>query len=273
MTDLTVAIADRVAVLTLNRPGRRNAYTGDMGARLSRAYRQCDDDDAVRAIVLTGAADDFCVGADFSTEASPFDAPSGEFTATPTNPAAFELRTPVIAAVNGHAIGIGLTLALQADIRIMANDAKYAVAQVRRGVIPDCMSHWTLPHLTGAAVAADILLTGRTFDGAEAVAMGIATRTLPGSQVLDHAMAVARDIAVNVAPMSAALSKRLLWDTLIKGYTPRQVAELETELHRRVMGGPDAREGVQAFLQRRAPRWSASVSQEWEPLPDVSGTE
>ena len=99
--------------------------------------------------------------------------------------------------------------------------------------------------------------------------MGIATRALPGGEVLDHAMAVARDIAVNVAPMSAALSKRLLWDTQIKGYTPRQVAELETELHRRVMGSADAREGVDAFLQRRAPRWSVSVSQEWEPLPRV----
>ena len=137
----------------------------------------------------------------------------------------------MIAAVNGHAIGIGLTIALQADIRIMAVDAKYAVAQARRGVIGDCMSHWTLPHLAGATAAADILLTGRTFDGAEAAAMGIATRSLPRGQVLDHAMAVARDIAVNVAPMSAALSKRLLWDTMIKGYSPRQVAELETQLH------------------------------------------
>jgi enoyl-CoA hydratase/carnithine racemase len=272
MTDLTVVIADGVALLTLNRPERRNAYTAEMSTLLNRAYRQCDDDDAVRTIVLTGAGDAFCVGADFSTDASPFDAPPGDvdFTAAPTNPAAFELRTPVIAAVNGHAIGIGLTIALQADIRIMADDAKYAVAQVRRGVIGDCMSHWTLPHLAGGAVAADILLTGRTFDGAEAAAMGIATRTLPGGQVLDHAMTVARDIAVNVAPMSAALSKRLLWDTLIKGYTPRQVAKQETELHRRVMGSADAREGVDAFLQRRAPRWSVSVSEEWEPLPEIS---
>jgi enoyl-CoA hydratase/carnithine racemase len=271
MTDLTVAIADGVALLTLNRPERRNAYTAEMGTLLNRAYLQCDDDDAVRAIVLTGAGDAFCAGADFAGATSPFDAPPDDagFTAAPTNPAAFELRTPVIAAVNGHAIGIGLTIALQADIRIMADNAKYAVAQVRRGVIPDCMSHWTLPHLAGGAVAADILLTGRTFSGAEAVAMGIATRTLPAGEVLDHAMAVARDIAVNVAPMSAALSKRLLWDTLIKGYTPRQVAELETELHRRVMGSADAREGVDAFLQRRAPRWSASVSQDWEPLPEI----
>jgi enoyl-CoA hydratase/carnithine racemase len=271
MTDLTVAVADGVALLTLNRPERRNAYTAEMGTLLNHAYRKCDDDNAVRAIVLTGAGDAFCAGADFAASTSLFDAPpdDAKFSAAPTDPAAFELRTPVIAAVNGHAIGIGLTTALQADIRIMASDAKYAVAQVRRGVLPDCMSHWTLPHLAGGAVAADILLTGRTFDGAEAVAMGIATRTMPGVEVLDHAMAVARDIAVNVAPMSAALSKRLLWDTLIKGYTPRQVAELETELHHRVMGGVDAREGVDAFLQRRAPRWSVSVSDEWEPLPEI----
>jgi enoyl-CoA hydratase/carnithine racemase len=270
MSDLTVTVADGVALLTLNRPERRNAYTAQMGELLNHAYRECDNDDGVRAIVLTGAGDAFCAGADFSTATSPFDAPPEDaaFTATPTDPAAFELRTPVIAAVNGHAIGIGLTIALQADIRIMAVDAKYAVAQVRRGVIPDCMSHWTLPHLAGSAVAADLLLTGRTFGGAEAAAMGVATRTLPAGEVLEHAMGVARDIAVNVAPMSAALSKRLLWDTLIKGYTPRQVADLETELHHRVMGSADAREGVEAFLQRRAPRWSASVSQQWESLPE-----
>jgi enoyl-CoA hydratase/carnithine racemase len=270
VTDLTVSVADGVALVTLNRPERRNAYTGQMGELLNRAYRDCDDDDGVRAIVLTGAGEAFCAGADFGTATNPFDSPPEEsaFTASPTDPAAFELRTPVIAAVNGHAIGIGLTIALQADIRIMAVDAKYAVAQVRRGVIPDCMSHWTLPHLAGGAVAADLLLTGRTFGGAEAVTMGIATRALPGGEVLGHAMEVARDIAVNVAPMSAALSKRLLWDIMIKGYTPRQVADLETELHHRVMGSADAREGVEAFIERRAPHWSLSVAQEWKPLPE-----
>lgn len=271
MSDLTVSIADGVALLTLNRPERRNAYTAEMGELLSRAYLECDADDSVRVIVVTGAGDTFCVGADFSSAASPFDAPPDRtaFSASPISPAAFELRTPVIAAVNGHAIGIGLTIALQADIRIMADGAKYAVAQARRGVLADCMSHWTLPHLVGAADAADLLLTGRTFTGAEAATMRIATRTLPGGEVLGHAMDVARDIAVNVAPMSAALSKRLLWDTLSKGYTPRQVADLETALHHRVMGGADAREGVEAFLAHRAPRWSASVSREWKPLPEV----
>lgn len=268
--DLTVAVADGVALLTLNRPERRNAYTAEMGTLLNQAYRQCDDDDAVRAIVLTGAGEAFCAGADFAADANPFGAPTGNqaFTASPTDPAAFELRTPVIAAVNGHAIGIGLTIALQTDIRIMASKAKYAVAQVRRGVIADCMSHWTLPHLVGGAVAADLLLTGRTFSGAEAVAMGLAVRALPNDEVLDHAMTVARDIAVNVAPMSAALSKRLLWDTMTKGYRPRRVADLETRLHRRVMGSADAREGVAAFLERRVPHWTTSVAGEWQPLPE-----
>jgi enoyl-CoA hydratase/carnithine racemase len=271
MTDpLTVEVLNNVAVLTLNRPQSRNAYTAEMGRLLNEAYRSCDADDDVRVIVLTGAGDFFCVGADFTGGATTFDPPAADapFTASPIDPPAFELRTPVIAAVNGHAIGIGITIALQADIRIMAVDAKYAVVQARRGVIPDCMAHWTLTHLAGAAVAADLLLTGRTFNGSEAVQLGIATRAVPADTVLDHALEVARDIAVNVAPMSAALCKRLLWDAAIRGYSPREVASLETELHHRLMGTPDAREGVTAFLERRAPRWSASVSREWNPFAD-----
>ncbi len=263
MSPLTVDVADGIAVLTLNRPERRNTYTAEMGALLSEAYRNCDADDAVRAIVLTGAGSAFCAGADVGGD--PFAAPqdSAAFTASPIDPAAFELRTPVIAAVNGHAIGIGLTIALQADIRIFATEAKYAVAQARLGVLGDCMAHWTLPHLTGASVAAELLLTGRTFSGAEAVAMGVANHALPAEQVLERAQNVARDIAVNVAPMSAALSKRILWDSVARGYGPRQVAALETDAHLRVMGSADAAEGVSAVREHRTPNWSAKVSREW----------
>jgi enoyl-CoA hydratase/carnithine racemase len=268
-TDVLVDVNAGVAVLTLNRPEHLNAYTAEMGTLLSQAYRRCDEDDDVRAIVLTGAGRAFCAGADFSGSASPFDAPAQDtrFSASPIEPAAFELRKPVIAAINGPAIGIGLTIALQADIRIAADDAKYGVVQVRRGVIPDCMSHWILAHLTNLGVAAEVLLTGRTFNGAEAVAFGIANQALPATQVLNHALEMARDIATNVAPMSAALCKRLLWDTTINGYTPRQVASLETQLHHRVMGTDDAREGVAAFLDRRSPRFSARLSADWTPLP------
>jgi enoyl-CoA hydratase/carnithine racemase len=270
MEDVIVEVSDGVAVLTLNRPERDNAYTEPMGRLLGEAYRDCDDDDAVRAIVVTGAGRSFCVGADFADGAKPFDAPpdSDTFSASPIEPPAFELRTPVIAAVNGHAIGIGFTIALQADLRNVAEDAKYGVVQARRGVIGDCMAHWTLPHFAGVAAAADILLTGRRFTGTEAVSLGVANRAVPAGEVLPAALGIARDIAVNVAPMSAALSKRLLWETVINGYTPRQVAWLETELHHRVMGSPDALEGPAAFLGRREPRWSASVSAEWQPLPD-----
>jgi enoyl-CoA hydratase/carnithine racemase len=269
-TDVLVDVDAGVAVLTLNRPEQLNAYTADMGTLLSRAYRDCDEDDDVRVIVLTGAGRAFCAGADFSGSTSPFDTPADDtaFSASPIDPAAFELRKPVIAALNGHAIGIGLTIALQADVRIVADNAKYGVVQVRRGVIPDCMSHWTLAHLTNLGVAAEVLLTGRTFDGAEAVAFGIANKALPAAQVFDYAVEMARDIATNVAPMSAALSKRLLWDTAINGYTPRQVASLETQLHHRVMGTEDAREGVAAFLDRRSPRFSARLSAHWTPLPE-----
>ena len=267
---VTVEVAAGVAVLTLNRPEHLNAYTADMGRLLGQAYRECDRDDDVRAIVLTGAGRAFCAGADFSGGASPFDSPAddGSFSASPIDPAAFELRKPVLAAVNGHAVGIGLTIALQADLRIVAEDAKYGVVQVRRGVLPDCMSHWTLAQLTNLGVAAEVLLTGRTFGGAEAVRLGIANRALPAARVLDHTMELARDIAVNVAPMSAALCKRLLWDTAIHGYTPRQVAALETQLHHRVLGGADAREGVAAFLDRRAPRFTGRPAADWVPLPE-----
>jgi enoyl-CoA hydratase/carnithine racemase len=268
--DVLVEVQAGVAVLTLNRPEHLNAYTAEMGTLLGRAYRDCDADDDVRAIVLTGAGRAFCAGADFSGGASPFEAPAQDsaFSASPIDPAAFELRKPVIAALNGHAVGIGLTIALQADIRVVADDAKYGVVQVRRGVIPDCMSHWTLTHLTNLGVAAEVLLTGRIFTGDEAVAFGIANRALPADQVLEHALDLARDIAVNVAPMSAALSKRLLWDSAIQGYTPRQVASLETQLHHRVMGTADAAEGVAAFVEKRPARFSARVSSDWTALPE-----
>ena len=146
MHQVLVEVDRGVAVLTLNRPEHLNAYTADMGTLLSRAYRDCDEDDDVRAIVVTGAGRAFCAGADFSDTASPFDAPPDDsaFSASPIDPAAFELRKPVIAAVSGHAIGIGLTIASQADIRIVADDAKYGVVQVRGRQYPTvCRTgHW-----------------------------------------------------------------------------------------------------------------------------------
>jgi enoyl-CoA hydratase/carnithine racemase len=257
--DVVVSTTDGVAVITLNRPDRLNVFTGGMGRLLSDAFTRCDADDDIRAIVVTGAGRAFCAGADMTPEADSFGPVSDGFSASPIDPPAWELRKPVIAAVNGHAIGIGFTIAMQCDIRYVAADAKLAIAQVRRGAIGDACSHWTVPHATSLAVAADILLTGRTFLGEEAARLGLVSRALPAGEVLPEAMSTAVDIARNTAPLSVALSKRLLW----KDAGIDEVRDLETLYHRLIFGGDDAREGPRAWMERRPPRWTTSINAEW----------
>jgi enoyl-CoA hydratase/carnithine racemase len=253
-------VADGVAVITLNRPDKLNAFTGEMAKNLGDAYAHCDGDDDVRAVVVTGAGRAFCAGADMSPEARSFsDEVGATFSSSPVSPPAWEVRKPVIAAINGSAIGIGLTLALQCDLRFVARDAKLAIPQVRRGVLGDMGSHWTLPRTTSMAVAADVLLTGRTFSGVEAVQMGIASRVLPAKQVLAAAVETARDIAENCAPLSLALSKRALWAQRDRAATET----LESVYHRVVMGTADAREGPMAWFEKRRPIWRLRVTEEW----------
>ncbi len=261
--DLLVELHDDgVAVATLNRPDTRNAFSGAMGEALGALYRRADTDDAIRVVVVTGTPPAFCAGADFTSGSAVFersDAPS--FRACPVTPTAWQIRKPVIAAVNGHAIGIGFTLTLHCDLRIMAVDAKYGVVQVRRGVMPDAFSHWTLPRIAGMGNAADILLTGRTFLGSEARELGVANRVLPNDEVLPAALEIAHDMAVNTAPVSVGVAKRLMWGSF--GLGPAQVDRAETDLHHHLMGEADAREGVHAFLERREPQWSLTVNDNW----------
>lgn len=254
-------VADGVATIALNRPAQRNAFGDGMGDELSAAFRRCDADDEIRAVVLTGTPPAFCAGADLSSGGDTFGTPGATFSAAALAVPAWEVRKPVIAAVNGHAIGLGFTLTLQCDIRIYAADAKYGLVQPRRGVMGDAYSHWTLPRIAGHAAAAEILLSGRTFDGAEAKELRVCSRVLPNDEVLPAAVELARDIATNVAPMSAALSKRLLWASWQMDRAA--VERAETEAHLAIMGKPDAREGVMAFLERRDPVWSGSVSADW----------
>ncbi len=266
--DLKVEITDRVAVVTLDRPERRNAFTTAMGVSLGRAYARCDADDEIRAVVLTGAGDAFCSGADLGAAGDTFAAPKAAedrhgaaFSASPVRPRAWEVRKPVIAAVNGHAIGLGFTLAMHCDIRYLATGARYAIVQVRRGVLGDAHSHWTVPRAAGFAAAAEILLTGRTFTAEEAVGWGLASRALAPSDVLPAALELARDVARNTAPLSVALSKRILWSS--PALSAAEVEAAETFAHEVVMGRADAREGVLAHLERRAPRWSLSPTRDW----------
>ena len=267
MAAVEVEIRHGVAVLTLNRPGELNVFSAAMGAELGAAYRRCDDDDGVRSIVLTGAGRAFCAGADLSPAAGSFGSPGEGFTANPFDPPAWELRKPVIAAVNGHAIGIGWTLALQCDLRFVALDAKLAIPQVRFGMLGDAGSHWTLRRATSQAVAADLMLTGRTVRGADAVGLGLASRALPAAEVLPAAVEAARGIATDCAPLSVAMSKRLLWSELDRS----EVVRRETAYHRVVMGSADAAEGPRAWRERRAPQWSGSVSGEWDSVLEAEG--
>lgn len=253
---LLLAIDSGVATITLNRPKQRNAVGDGMREELADAYRTCDRDDDVRVIVLTGAPPAFCAGADLAAGEDTFAKPGSGFSAAGIDVPAWTLSKPVIAAVNGHAIGLGLTLALQCDLRFFAADARYGVVQVRRGVVGDAYSHWVLPRLVGIANAAEILLTGATFDGRRAVELGLGSRVLDADDVLPAALEVAHDIATNTAPMSVAASKRLLWDSF--DLDRAAVGRRETEIHLAVMGHDDAKEGVRAHLERRPPEWSGN---------------
>lgn len=259
-------VSEGVATVTLNRPGARNAFGDGMGDELADALGCCDADEDIRVVVLTGTPPAFCVGADLSAGGETFAQNDGPgFSAAAVPMPAWRVRKLVIAAVNGHAVGVGFTLTLQCDIRIFAAEAKYGILQVRRGVMGDAYSHWTLPRIVGQSTAAELLLTGRTFDGTEARELGVCSRVLPAAEVLPAALELARDVAVNAAPLSVAASKELLWSTW--DLTADQIEGRETALHHQLMAHDDAREGVMAYLERRPPHWTGRLPR----LPDGPG--
>ena len=261
---------DGVAQITLNRPEKMNACSGELLDRLSELYRRCDQNDAIRAVVVTGAGRAFCAGADISAGAKTFDvSESGGFdgfSAAGVDFPAFKIRKLVIGAINGHAIGLGMTLAMQCDIRIFAREGKYGIVQVRRGVMGDAYSHWTLVRMIGLARAAEIMLTGRTFGGEELDRLGVASRVLPATEVLPAALELARDSAIHAAPLSVAVSKRLLWESC--ELSAAQVEHRETKLHKHIMSRADAIEGPLAYVEGRVPNWTLRVSKDWPEWPE-----
>ncbi|HVO25113.1 MAG TPA: enoyl-CoA hydratase-related protein [Candidatus Margulisiibacteriota bacterium] len=263
-------VVDRVATITLNRPDRLNAYTPTMRRELSAAFRQCDADDAVRAVIVTGAGRGFCAGADLSEGSSAFDRADRERyqeqvrqeRAADVRP--WEMTKPIIAAINGAAVGVGITMTLQWDIRIAAESAKIAFAFVRRGVMPEALSTWILPRLIGVSRAAEVLYSGRMLSAREALEFGILGRVVPDAELLPTVRALADDVARNAAPVSVAITKRLIWHNLLE--TDLQRAEdIESRLFWWTGTQPDAREGVRSFLEKRPPQWTMKPSSD---LPD-----
>jgi enoyl-CoA hydratase/carnithine racemase len=254
-------VKDRVATVTLNRPDRMNAWNAQMAGELSEAMRLCNDDDEVRAVVVTGAGRAFCAGADLSGGGGTFGGRERRTDARPPAPLyPYQIDKPVIAAMNGHGIGVGMTYPMLCDQRIVAEDAKLQFAFVRRGVIPELASHVIVARVAGFSNAADLLLSGRIFRGKEAAELGLASQALPADQVLAAAQERARDIAVNAAPVSVAISKRLLWEGITSSVP--EMLKREGKIFAWIGNQPDAKEGVVSFLERRDPEWKLKVSKD-----------
>jgi enoyl-CoA hydratase/carnithine racemase len=257
-------VEEGIALFTLNRPDHGNAHTQQMREELDLLFRQCSDDDAVRVIVVTGAGRAFCVGADLASGSSTFDVASGEEEGPHNELRCFgyQVKKPIIGAINGHAVGIGLTMPLNWDILIVAEDAKLAFPFVRRGIAPELGSTLLLPRLVGLSRAIELMLTGRIFSGAEAASYGLALEALPADNVLPRAVALAREIRDNCAPVSVAMTKKLIWDHLLSSDFIAAAA-IEDRSWQWAGKRPDAREGVSAFLEKRKPRWTMSPVKDW----------
>jgi enoyl-CoA hydratase/carnithine racemase len=275
-TEILLDVADGVATITLNRPERLNAYTPIMGDELHDAFAVCDGDDAVRAIIVTGAGRGFCAGADLARGGASFDREAHAEYQRPAPPAdrpwakprrsiaPWDVRKPIIAAINGAAVGVGATLPLQWDIRIAGESAKIGFVFVRRGVVPEALSTWTLPRLVGLARAAELLMTGRLLGAREALEFGLVSRVVPDAELLQTAQGLAREIARETAPVSVAITKWLLWG-MQRETDLAHADDLDARAFWWTGRQPDAAEGVRAFLEKRAPRWSMRPS---ENMPD-----
>ncbi|MCB1844645.1 MAG: enoyl-CoA hydratase/isomerase family protein, partial [Halioglobus sp.] len=205
----------------------------------------------------------FCAGADMTAGAGTFDgsAQAQQIDSCPLSTQAWQVRKPVIAACNGHAVGAGLGIAMQCDMRVFAAEGKYGFLQARRGVVTDFAMEYLLPRLIGFERAFELLVRAQRLSGEEAVAWGLAARCVPASQVLGTALEIARDIAVNCAPLAVGLHKRLMWRGLDAGLG--ELAALESRALNHSMAKPDALEGGLAYVERRPPRWTGTLSQDW----------
>jgi len=259
-----------ILTVTLNRPERLNAYNSTMGAELEDAFRRADADDDVRAIIVTGAGRGFCAGADISSGSGAFDAraPGSTAFATAERPrgsgsgfvgAIFECRKPSIAAINGAAVGVGLTMTLPMDIRIAAEGARFGFVFARRGLVPEAGSAWFLPKLVGLAQALRWCLSGEMIDARAAQAGGLVSEVTAPEALIERARTIAGSIAENTAPVAVALTRQLLW-RFAGAPDPSELLKIDGRLSMELGSGPDVREGVGAFLEKRPPHFPGKVS-------------
>jgi enoyl-CoA hydratase/carnithine racemase len=274
LSEVRYEVADRVATITLHRPDRRNAFTGTMADELVRAAGAADSDDDVRVVLVTGTGRDFCVGADLSGGADTFDGqraqnrPPGPLTETiggvprdrggVVSLAFAALRKPVVAALNGAAVGIGATMTLPMDVRIAGESARFGFPFVRRGIMPEAASGWFLPRVVGISQAMEWVATGRIFDAAEALHGGLVSKVVPDDQVVPAARELAREIVENTSGVAVGVARQLLW-SMLGAASPWDSHRLESAALVELGSGPDAAEGVTSFLEKRPPQFGAGL--------------
>jgi enoyl-CoA hydratase/carnithine racemase len=275
-TEIAYDVDDGVATITLDRPDRLNAFTTTMQRELVAAFDEVDADDAVRVVIVTGRGRAFCAGADLGSGGSTFDA--GERAGRPVDRVPrdggglvtlriYECTKPVIAAMNGSAVGIGVTMTLPMDIRILADNAKVGFVFASRGIIPEAASSWFLPRVVGISQALEWCLTARVFGSDEALAGGLVRSVHPADEVLGVARGLADEIVRNAAPVSAALTRQMLWRMLGADH-PMEAHKLDSRGIFETGRSADAREGVTAFLEKRPAAWTMSPGRdlpEWYP--------
>jgi enoyl-CoA hydratase/carnithine racemase len=265
-------LTDRVLTITLARPDRLNAFTPVMGRELIEAFDRADADDEVRAIIVTGAGRAFCAGADLAAGGATFDwRDRAEGDAIPRDGGGqvalriFDSLKPVLAAINGPAVGVGATMTLPMDIRLAAAGARIGFVFARRGIVPEACSSWFLPRLVGPSQALEWVATGRVFPAEEALAGGLVRSVHPEDELLDAARALAGEIAAHAAPVSVALARRLMWRML---GAPHPMFAHRADSRAMFARGQsaDAHEGVTSFLEKRAPVFADLVS---DGLPEL----
>ena len=265
-------VADAAATVTLNRPDRLNAVNTTVIRELVAAFDQADGDDGVRAVIVTGAGRAFCAGADLGGGGATFagagrserpeDHRDGGGVVTLR---IFEMQKPVIAAINGPAVGFGVTLTLAMDIRLASSAARLGFVFARRGVVPEACSTWFLPRLVGIAQAAEWAYTGRVFSAEEARAGGLVSRVVAPDALLATARELAREIADNTSAVSVALIRQMLWRMLGADH-PMEAHRLDSLGMWHTGRSADAREGVTSFLEKRPPHFTGRPSKDMPPF-------
>lgn len=263
--------SDGIATITLNRPERLNAWTPYMAGEILDALKKVDEDDGSMVSIITGAGRGFCAGMDLSSGGSTFarsEKEEGDRESEDVFPSTgaiiktlLDLKKPVIVAINGPAVGVGVTMVLPMDIRIAAESARLGLVFVRRGVVPELACPWFLPRIVGVSKAAELLYTGRIISAQEALECGLVSRVVPDDQLLDAAREMASDIAVNAAPVSVALTKRMIWQFLAMDDVGK-AEEINDAYFAWTGSQPDCKEGIESFLEKRPPDWKMHVSKD-----------